>query len=54
MNVELYLQIITCVLLTAFTVPVICVAISAVLLTYKDFLERQDLKRWKKRTTGDK
>jgi hypothetical protein len=51
---ELYLQIIGCVLLTAFTVPVICVAIWAVVLTYNDFIERRDLKRWKKRTTGDK
>jgi mannose/fructose/N-acetylgalactosamine-specific phosphotransferase system component IIC len=54
MSGELYLQILGYVLLTALTVPVICAAIWAVVLTYNDFIERRDLKRWKKRTIGDK
>lgn len=50
MSIELYTQIMGCVLLTAFAMLVVCVAFWGINLTYQDYIERRDLRRWKKRT----
>ena len=54
MNGEFYVQIMGCVLITAFTALVVCVAIWFAIIVYDDFIQKRDLRRWKKRTTGDK
>ncbi len=52
MNGELYVQIMGCVLITAFTALVVCVAIWFAIIVYDDFIEKQKLRRWRKKTIG--
>jgi hypothetical protein len=54
MNGEFYMQILGCVLITAIAVLAVCAAIWFSMLLYYDIIEKRDLRRWKKRTTGDK
>ena len=54
MNGEFYVQIMGCVLITAFTALVVCVAIWFATIVYDDFIQKRDLRRWKKRPIGDK
>ena len=54
MNGEFYVQIMGCVLITAFTTLIVCWAIWFSMIIYSEFIERLDLSLWKKKTTGDK
>ena len=51
---EFFMQIIGFTLLIAFTVIVLNVAFWVSQIMYDDYIERRDLRRWKKRTTGNK
>ena len=50
MNSEFYVQIMGCVFITAFTTLMVCIAFWAINFIYEDYIEKRDLRRWKKRT----
>ena len=52
MSIDFFMQVVGCTLLIAFTVIVINVAFWVSQIMYDDYIERRDLRRWKKRTIG--
>jgi len=46
---EFFMQVVGCTLLIAFTAIVINVAFWVSNIMYDDYIERRDLRRWKKR-----
>jgi hypothetical protein len=52
MTSDFYVQIMGCVLITAFTVLVVCCVIWFSVFVYDDIIEKRALRRWKKKNRG--
>lgn len=50
MTIDFYLQIMGCVLITAFTGLVVACTIWFAMFVYDDIVEKQQLKKWRKET----
>jgi hypothetical protein len=48
MTSESYVQVVACVLITALTVLAVCCVIWFSIFVYDDFIEKRDLRRWRK------
>jgi len=54
MNSESYIELVGCILITALTGVVVTCAIWFAMLVYTDFVEKHQLKKWRKETLKDK